>query len=1268
MVTLSRQFRRRANIKIKMNIVSLDTRERLLKSFTILTAVATVLSLSGVAYLAPAAYGAAPADFGLKEGNTISATGSSDPDVYIVNDWGYKRLFLSPAIFNLYGHLGGFAKVKSVSPATRDAFPTSGLFQVAGDPKVYGLQTTGEDVAVLHWVNTSGSQAVADDPNFFKKVFVINAAEMALYAVSTAYTSVSQVPVYARGGSVTPTPTPPAGPLSVSVASDNVAGRTITRNASGVEYLKVSFSGTGTVNTLTIKRLGAGLVADFSNVFVYDGAKRLVSGKTFSTSTGETTFLVNVAVSGTKDITLVGDMTAGTAGDVNYISLIGVTTAGGAAVSGLPVSGNQFTISGASSGRLDVAKSGSVSNPTVGQKRAQVSEFKLTANTEAASVKRLSMLNGGTVSASNLTNPVLKTGTSEWTGKVTSDNYLVFDLGSGFTIAKGGNAIFNVYADVGGKSAETVILYFDSSTDLYAVGDQYGQGMSTASGTTNQGIDAFDTTGEAHTLTSQGGALTLVFNGPSATTISTQVSDATLLRYSMTAATNIEVRKARFVLCSDPGNDGTYNNAADETTWNSLTDVKVWNEDTNVVVMGPKDATAFDDTNNTTSCPDSATGAEEAFTDVFDLAAGKTYNFKVTGDVDTSLGGAAIDSDSVFKVVLRDTSANTGVTEKKYSGTTTAVAAADIVPRADIAGNNITISAASLTLSLAGSPASQTVIRGTKGVDAVGITFAASQASALKVRTIKLSGYASETGSGTYALGVAPSEDTGISVGNAAGSVQLYESETGTLIAGTGKVTNNTLNTTTGTITFSDLDWNIPAGVSKTLLVKVDLSNNTASGTAGDGYAFDIAATTDVSALDSSSNTINAGNIKVNGTLTAPTKALTVKNGGSMTLATAASSPVKGALYWGQQNVPVSKFRLTSTDEGQYIEKLTITASVAAEATDAAATVKEVLLTFKNKAGTTLTTTQSFGNSASVNFAWAAGDANRPYVPKDSSLELGVNVNLKTKTEGATQTTGTSAAKLVQFSLDLVDSFNGSYTNGFRAVGEGSGTVLDGTSANINDVLGAYKQTVYRVFPKIEQVALSAPYSLVGTPTVFKFSVTAMGLADSNLRFDNTHNGSGSIYFEVVASGDSEVSTTTSTTFSVVDEAGTVIDGPSSLRFSGAPGAADTSQTISVATGGSGIQPTLNASISFNFTGQNIEISGGQTRTFSIRLNNPNIHYGNAGATGRAADYFQVTLQDDIASLINWVGNYDGTANSLQTPSATGILRSLPLFGPTFTR
>lgn len=135
----------------------------------------------------------------LKEGDVVSSALSGDPDVYIVNDWGYKRLFLNPVIFGFYSHLG-FSNVINVTTSNRNMLVPSGLFRNCeiNDPKVYGLETTGEDSGVLHWVNTTGTQAVVDDPEFFKKVFCINSTEFNWYSKGSDYISVNQVPNYSR--------------------------------------------------------------------------------------------------------------------------------------------------------------------------------------------------------------------------------------------------------------------------------------------------------------------------------------------------------------------------------------------------------------------------------------------------------------------------------------------------------------------------------------------------------------------------------------------------------------------------------------------------------------------------------------------------------------------------------------------------------------------------------------------------------------------------------------------------------------------------------------------------------------------------------------------------------------------------------------------------------------------------------------------------------------------------------------------------------------
>lgn len=146
----------------------------------------------------------APDQFGLKEGDVIRS--DTDNDIYIINEHNYKRLFLNPVIFGFYGHLGGFENVKLISREARDSFKTSSLFRNCenNDKKVYALELNGEDEGTLHWVNINGVAAVAEDQDFFKKVFCINSKEFSWYDTDSPYTSLSQVLDYSFVAPVRP--------------------------------------------------------------------------------------------------------------------------------------------------------------------------------------------------------------------------------------------------------------------------------------------------------------------------------------------------------------------------------------------------------------------------------------------------------------------------------------------------------------------------------------------------------------------------------------------------------------------------------------------------------------------------------------------------------------------------------------------------------------------------------------------------------------------------------------------------------------------------------------------------------------------------------------------------------------------------------------------------------------------------------------------------------------------------------------------------------
>ncbi|MEK7068124.1 MAG: hypothetical protein AAB956_03955, partial [Patescibacteria group bacterium] len=91
---------------------------------------------------------------GIAEGALIRAIG--DFDVYIVKYVGvkkFKRLVLSPSVFNNYGHLK-WSDIKDIDPLIVNAFTISELVRAVGDDKVYKLYPSGDE-GQKRWIKTA---------------------------------------------------------------------------------------------------------------------------------------------------------------------------------------------------------------------------------------------------------------------------------------------------------------------------------------------------------------------------------------------------------------------------------------------------------------------------------------------------------------------------------------------------------------------------------------------------------------------------------------------------------------------------------------------------------------------------------------------------------------------------------------------------------------------------------------------------------------------------------------------------------------------------------------------------------------------------------------------------------------------------------------------------------------------------------------------------------------------------------------------------------
>lgn len=552
----------------------------------------------------------------------------------------------------------------------------------------------------------------------------------------------------------------------------------------------------------------------------------------------------------------------------------------------------------------------------------------------------------------------------------------------------------------------------------------------------------------------------------------------------------------------------------------------------------------------------------------------------------------------------------------------------------------MTLQASSLTLGLSSTPGDSTYVKGTKDVSVVAFNFSASLASALKVTNITLTGYVADSGA-TLEKGVGTNADSSLTTSGLVSAVKLYDGDTGTLISDTPS-TNN-LNNSTGTVIFNNLTWNIPAGTTKKLLVKADLSTNPTSGSS-DTFSFDIDATTDVTALDASSQTVNAGQSDPN-VNTAPTNQVTVSSGGSINLALAPSNPNKKAVYWGQNDALFTVYRYRATDEAFFIERLNIvTASAGGEVVaSATANIDSVKLEYTNvKAGvsTTLTALGALdATTGSVSFGFV-GDQ-RPYIPKDSSVDVKIFANIKAK---APRTGTALSSPLGSEALYSLDISNGQ-DDEFRAVGEGSGSVK--TNADITDSQKSKGNDHYtfRTYPEFVQDTLLASEPL-GIKDVLKFTIKVWGVGGSKLLFDD--NASATIRFEIVASGAQSATDMTARLYDLTTNdqvaSQTVSNGQTSLA-------------------------NKRASVTFDSWDKNLEIDAGSQKSFRVEL-------GFTGFTDKS-DFFQLVLNDgDANSIVRYVDGANSAENNtvdLGGSTAPGknlgsVFRLLPMNGPVFVK
>lgn len=833
------------------------------------------------------------------------------------------------------------------------------------------------------------------------------------------------------------------GDVSVSLASSTPASSTVPDAASGVEVATFKFTAgdEATVDVINVSLMGLASSSDIasSGVYLYEGSERLTDGKTFNSSTRQAIFgslNLDFAAGETRYISVVVDMGNNNTATVFSVGIESADDieAGGDVSGSFPIEGNDMSIVNSSVGSVTIIDTGSLTNPVLGENDATISKFKLTVgSTEDVSFEQITLEVNDAADHSDF--QLWQNGDWLADGESIGDKLVMFDLGSNaFEIEKGADRTFEVTADIGGNSADTITTHLDNAADLRVIGLDFGYGVTVT--------DAdFDTAAEGSSVTIQGGELTVAFSGPAAVDVSSAAQNFSLFEGSLTAERDMLITAMPFSLT-----------AANTTNLETqpLSDIRVVNADTGALLTGPLEL----------STGGNATTQTLSFTDDFAVDAGETINFMVTADVEATAA-----ANQTFTLTMDLTS---GLTAEDSDGD----AITDIVPGADLAGNAQRIVTSGLTVTLSSTPTgTKTYVRGTNDVHVVSFNLAAASGGDIEVTEFSPTVMVDEDGGGTYAAGT---EGTTLSTARIT-SCSLFDGAD--LVAGPESIAS----AVTGKINFENFSYMVDAGTTQTLDVYCDLANVN-PGTA-DLFAWTMIASTDMTALDEEGDTASVTGTNVNN---APTMIISVANVGSLSVAAGSDTPNADFVLTGSTNNTVSKFRFSAVNEAFVVDRLTVTEDQAETMTGTsnsnayANNISLVTISYPNSSGATVTATGALtGNEITFNGL-------SMYVGKDANADVTVKVNVS-----STDRSGGSATSNEQIRMGL--SRDTTNDDQIRAVGAGSGQTLDDDDINPTTATSEMKSFIVRETKPTITLSSSSPSGAKtpGNQESLRFNVAA---------------------------------------------------------------------------------------------------------------------------------------------------------------------------------
>jgi hypothetical protein len=426
-----------------------------------------------------------------------------------------------------------FASGAMLVSADAITLPAAGVKKTSGVEVIKNLQS---------FLNTQGSTLTVDGKWGAKTNAAIASFQKAngLKADGSfgKLSAAKAMAVMAGGSTVVTTPgTTPvvaqSGPITASVASDTPSAGTIVAGQATADLMHIAFSGSGTVNSVTLQRGGVSNQNTLTNVYLYDGVKRITDGYSFNTNGTLTINNLNLAVSGSKTISVKADVLSSSTDYDIYVTLTSFSA--GTSVNTVSLKGNDMFIAGGSSLATIAWSStqqvtGSLS-VNAGTNSYAIWRQAVLVNTRALSLKAANFRISGSAPADALANVNLyvdgvKAGPSASMTMTNGSNYLSFDMMSAPVSLTTGIHTLEVRGDVVKGSSYNFTVSIQNASDLMVMDPQVGVNLALGSFTAS-------TTG---TITIGTGTYT-VSNDPSfsaMSNITAGASNATIAKYKIT--------------------------------------------------------------------------------------------------------------------------------------------------------------------------------------------------------------------------------------------------------------------------------------------------------------------------------------------------------------------------------------------------------------------------------------------------------------------------------------------------------------------------------------------------------------------------------------------------------------------------------------------------------------------------------------------------------------------------------------------------------------